>query len=246
MTSRRVIAAGIALLAFASCTSKPPKATPSSTAPTAASSSSGSQLMQSVVVAIRQAGSFHLRATSTHNGQTAVFVQDIGRTQGRQSITIGRQRVTILVINSVAYQRANGLALRQFMGFPADVASRLQDRWVSFVPTDGPYTDIAASVTLDSALNEIALDGAITVSKPTTILGRSVVGLSGTSRMNGTETLYVPTSGPPLPVQEVLTQNGDTETITFSGWGERVVVTKPTGVIAFSSVVTSSGGGQTV
>jgi len=202
--------------------------------------------MQSVVVAIRKAGSFHLRATSTHDGQTALFVQDVGRTQGIQQITIGRQRVTIIVINGVAYQRANRLALTQFMGFPADIANRLQNRWVSFVPTDQPYTDIAASVTLDSALNEIALTGAVMVSKATTVLGRSVIGLSGTSRLNGAETLYIPTSGTPLPVQEVLTLNGDKETITFSRWGESVAVTKPTGVIAFSSVVRSSGGGQTV
>jgi hypothetical protein len=202
--------------------------------------------MQNAVVAIRRAGSFHLHATTTQDNQTAVFVQDVGRSQGIQEITIGKQRATIIVIGAVAYLRANRLALLRFIGFPASVADRLHDRWVSFVPTDSPYTDIAASVTLDSALNEIAINGAITMTPEMVVLGRRVVGLHGNGLMNGAETLYVPTTGTPLPVQEILSVRGSSETIVFSRWGETVTVKKPTDVIPFRSVVGSSGGGQTV
>jgi len=243
MMRRRLIAA--AMIVMAACTSHHPATTGATTAPQASSSSNGSDLMLNVVVAVRRAGSFHLRATSTQNGTTAVFVQEVGSRQGIQNITIGKQHATIVVINAVAYLRANKLALLQFMGFPAAIADRLHDRWISFTPTDAPYTDIAASVTLDSALNEIAIDGPVTKTAETTVLGRRVVGLTGNGFMNGKETLYVPATGTPFPVQEILSISGGSEAIVFSHWGETVRVAKPTSVIAFSSVVRSSGEGQT-
>ena len=247
MTLRKLLCGVlIAVVFLGACTAKSPKTIGETNAPSPSPSSDGSTLMQSVVVAVRHAGSFHLRATTVHRGATVVFVQDVGRTAGVQDITIGAQRARILVINGVAYLRANRPALVQFMGFPSAVADRLHDRWVSFMPTDAPFTDIAASVTLDSALNEIAIKGAVTLTKQTSVLGQRVVGLTGNAVMSGTETLYVPASETPLPVQEILSANGDRETITFSKWGEIVRVTKPSGAIAFSSVVPSSGGGQTV
>jgi len=74
------------------------------------------------------------------------------------------------------------------------------------------------------------------LTKPTTMNGRSVVGISGGlgqgfsgSPFTGSETLYVSTSAPYLPVEVVdqLTANGKsgTETDIFSDWGESVTVT---------------------
>ena len=66
--------------------------------------------------------------------------------------------------------------------------------------------------------------------------------MSGAAKGGGTETLYVRASGTRLPVQERAVNKGDTQVVTFSKWGERVLVAKPAGAIAFSSVVGSSGG----
>jgi len=181
-------------------------------------------------------------SVTKHGKQTATFVQDVGRTQGTQDITIGAQHVSIRVIAGVAYVRANRLALLNFLGFPASIADRLHDRWVSFTSTDPGYTDISAAVTLDSAITEIAITGAVAKTPVTTVLGQSVFGLTGTAGGGGTETLYVRASGTPLLVQQRAVNKGDTQVVTFSRWGERVLVAKPSGAIAFSSIEGSSGG----
>jgi len=240
----RKLAAGgcVAVLILVGCTSK--KASVGSPTPSTSASSTATafQIQQQVVDGIRTAGSFHMVSVTKHGKQTATFVQDVGRTQGTQDITIGAQHVSIRVIAGVAYVRANRLALLNFLGFPASIADRLHDRWVSFTSTDPGYTDISAAVTLDSAITEIAITGAVAKTPVTTVLGQSVFGLTGTAGGGGTETLYVRASGTPLLVQQRAVNKGDTQVVTFSRWGERVLVAKPSGAIAFSSIVGSSGG----
>lgn len=233
------------LLVFAGCTAKKhqPRAQPSpSTSATA--EVDAFHLQQQALDAVRSKGSFHMHAESTHQGQTAIFVQDVGTTQGRQLITIGTQRAEIRMIGTALYLLANRAALTQFMGFPAALATRLQDRWVSFAPADAPYGDIAASLTLDSALTEIAMSGAVTKTAAATVDGVQVVGLTGTANGGGTETLYVRATGDPLPVSEKVVNQGDTLTTTFSAWGEKVVVARPSSSLSFASVAGGSGGTQ--
>jgi len=233
----------VGLLMLIACTSKKPSVV-GSPVPTTSTSASATafQIQQQVLDAIRTAGSFHLSTVSYHGKQSATFIQDVGETQGMQNITIGAEQTSIRVIAKVAYVRANRLALLKFFGFPASIADRLHDRWVSFTAADRPYAEIASSVTLESALTEFAITGAITKTPVTTVLGQSVFGLTGTANGGGSETLYVRASGAQLPVQERVTDKGDTLVVTFSKWGERVLVAKPKDSISFSSVVGSSAG----
>lgn len=241
---RKLILIGfVGLLMAGACTSK--KGNPVASSVPATSSSPAAtafQLEQTVLAAIRDAGSFHLVSVSKHGKQTATFIQDVGSTQGTQDITIGAQHTVIRVVRGVAYVRANRPALINFLGFPARVADRLHDRWVSFTPADAPFSDIAAAVTLDSAITDFALTGAITKTSTTTILGQTVFGLTGKGSGGETETVYVRANGPPLPVQTRGTFKTDTQVVTFSRWGERVTVAVPRNAIAFASVVGSSGG----
>jgi hypothetical protein len=233
----------VALFVLAGCTSKKTSVIASQVPSTSPSGSATAfQLQEQVVEAIRTAGSFHLVSVSKHGTQTATFVQDVGLTQGTQDITIGAEHVSIRVIQGVAYVLANRLALLKFLGFPTALADRLHDRWVSFTTGDPGYSDVSAAVTLDSALTEITITGAVTKTPETTILGQRVFGLTGTPNGGGTETPYVRVTGPLLPVQERAVAKGDTQVVTFTKWGERVLVAKPKGAIAFSSVVGSSGG----
>ncbi len=241
---RKLAAIGlVGLLVVGACTSKKASVVASQVPSTSPSgSASAFQIQQQVVEAIRAAGSFHLVSVSKHGKQTATFIQDVGLTQGTQDITIGAEHVSIRVISRVAYVRANRLALLNFIGFPASIANRLHDRWVSFTPTDPGYSDIAASVTLESAITSIAITGAVTKTPETTVLGQQVFGLTGAANGGGTETLYVRASGTPLPVQVRAVSKGDTQVVTFTKWGERVLVARPAGAIAISSVTGSSGG----
>jgi hypothetical protein len=241
---RRLASIGlIGLLVLAGCTSKKASVVASQVPSTSPSGSATAfQIQEQVVEAIRAAGSFHLVSVTKHGKQTATFVQDVGLTQGTQDITIGAERVSIRVIAGVAYVRANRLALLNFLGFPASIADRLHDRWVSFSSSDPGYSDISAAVTLDSAITEIAITGAVTKTPVTTMLGQSVFGLTGAANGGGTQTLYVRASGTPLLVQVRAVHKGDTQLATFSKWGERVLVAKPAGAVTFSSVAGSSGG----
>ncbi|MGZ4119352.1 MAG: hypothetical protein ACXVQS_01705 [Actinomycetota bacterium] len=234
-----------ALLACVACPSK--KQTPraqASPSTSVAADADAFQFQQQVLDAIRAKGSFHLHAIASQQGQSAIFDQDVGTTQGTQRITIGAQRAEIRMIGTRLYLFANRAALAQFMGFPAQLATRLQDRWVSFAPTDAPYKDIAASLTLDSAMTEIAMSGTLAKTSETTIDGVRVVGLTGTANGGGAETLYVHATGDPLPVSERVSDQGNSVTTTFSAWGEPVNVATPKGSVSYLSVAGSSGGTQ--
>ncbi len=238
-----LFAAGLLALG-AACTSSTPKAkpspTPTSTAPVA--ELTAKQIMERALEAARTRGSFRIVSTLKFQGKTATFVNDVAAKRGKQDITIGVQHAEIRILKSVAYLRANRAALLNFLGFPASIADKMTDRWVRFEATDTGYADIAESVTLDSALNDIALSAPLAKTAARTVAGRRAIGITGKAIDDGSGTLYVALSADHLPIQETNKSKDGTGVITFSFWGETVSVSAPPKPIAFSSIAGSSGG----
>jgi hypothetical protein len=244
-----LVLAGVAVAAVTFGGSSPP----SSTAPAAR------QLLRTALASAARAGSFHYVATSSStgpNGATQRTVGDAGPTSGRQVITVGQQRFTVLVIGSALYFKGNVPALTANLSLSSASAAAHAQQWIELAPTDAPYATVYAAVTAPSALADnvtIAPDHELA---PSTVAGQPVQTITGTItavrvagqviKPEGTATLAVRAGSPHLPVRYTQrgTENGQSSTagVSFSRWGEPVSLTAPTHPVAYSSLGTGSGG----
>ncbi len=231
----------------------------SSTAPSSLSTTSASpaarQLLQSALAAAGQVNAFHYVATSSLSGSTQRTVGDAGPDSGRQVITVGAQKFTVLVIGTACFVRGNAAALNANLGLSTVAATAHVDQWISLARTDAPYASVYAAVTATSALSDNVtltpkaelpdqkIDGrrvqVVTGSiAPVTVAGQTIA-------PKGTATLAARARSPHLPVRytERGTQNRQqiVTTVTFSRWGEVVDVTAPLGAVSYASLGVGSG-----
>jgi hypothetical protein len=157
----------------------------------------------------------------------------------------------LLVVPGAAYLRGDAAFLQNGLGFSVSGAASYAGKWISFGPADPGYQQLVSGDTLGSALSESTPSGTLTLTPTRTVGGRQVVGVSGglppdmaRGGATGSVVLYVSTTAPYLPVEVVergsLGGQSGTATITFSGWGEPVVVQAPAGAVAFASLPASA------
>jgi hypothetical protein len=235
-------------LALASCTSgsdPKPSAGSSSPAPSASSglateALSAGDILAAAATAATAEGSVHTVATLKQGEESAKVVNDTGTSDGRQVITAGKQHTEILLVEGIAYLRANEEALRDFFGFPADEASRYADSWLSFTISDSGYSELVETLDMPSLIENITLTGDLTKTAVTTIGGKRVIGIRGEHPQGGTGTLYVAADGEPLPVRmDIADPNGSSGSLVFSEWGKNVSVKAPSDATPLSDAVTA-------
>lgn len=221
------------------------------------SSPAARQLLQSSLAAARRVDAFHYVAVSSlsgSSGSTQRTVGDAGPTSGRQVITAGKQKFTVIVIGKACYIKGNAAALSANLGFPAALATAHAGQWISLAAADAPYAAVYAAVTASSALTDNVTVQPETVIPTTTVDGHRVQTVSGAIAPitvggqkvapKGTATLAVRASAPHLPVR--YTERGTEDhgttrsTVTFSRWGTRVPVSAPTGAVPYASLGVST------
>ena len=193
-------------------------------------------------------GSVHWVADENVGGVTTHWVTDAGTTQGKQigtgSIT---GNCTILVTSAqVAYFRGDTACLEEGFQFPGQEATKYAGQWIAVPSSSSGYGDLVTGLTASSNMTGATPSAPLRFTKPTTIDGRSVIGISGglgpfATGYVGTQVLYISTAAPYLPVAVVLhgTQsNGPpmTSSAHMSDYGESVVVTEPAHSIPISSI----------
>jgi hypothetical protein len=172
---------------------------------------------------------------------TGQSVQDSTLNAGQITVAIGTQRVSIVLSHGVGYVIGNSAAVTGYLGFPQNLSSNLAGRWISVQPSDMGYSFYIANVSLSSALATVTPTGTLTAGKRTKVNGKSVYAIEGFGPGgNGQTTLLYAAKGKPLPV-EVVQSNGSGssasgEIITFSRWGEKVKLVKPTSPIPLSAI----------
>jgi hypothetical protein len=197
----------------------------------AVAGASPNQAVLLVTAAVRNAGSVHVVTSIQSQGQAATYVNDTGRDSGKQVLTAGEAQVTALVVDGTAYVNANQLAMSEmFQGSPS-AAQEFAGKWLSFPSSDPAYAKISPTLTLTSLLQAITPTGPLTKLSPSTVDGQSVIGIRGELPNGGPGTLYISSTGSPLPVEEVSGFAGGGTTSTFGGWGEPVHPTPPLGAI---------------
>jgi hypothetical protein len=209
-------------------------------------------------------GSFHYSSVSsgTVGGRPVTGIQtgDTGRAEGVQYLTSPLGDYEVIVVNSMAYMKGNLTMLENNFGYSPSEAAPYVDKWISFTPSDSPYTAVAADVTTETTWSnpsESPTDGLphtpVSVSGVSTLKGESVqsvlYSLHGTdkatnSSYSGTETIFFLAASPHLPTSITEHLSGttnqqpsiDNAAVTFSQWGDPVDVSAPAGSIPFSTL----------
>jgi hypothetical protein len=208
-------------------------------APTAA------QLLKTALGDATARGSVHDSTVEVGGSRRVTLSDDVAVDSGRQNITVsGGISAHVLVIGKTAYVSGNQPALINYFGFPSADAAVIGDRWVSVASTNPDYANVAGDATLPSDLANLVPPGELTELDATKIDRETVVGLREalppSFGAKGTMTIYITRSSHPLPVSTTLTARraGMTESdmTTFSDWGERVSVKRPTDPIPSSKL----------
>jgi lipocalin len=240
---------GAAVFSGSSTTASPPSTTPTSGA--------ASQLLRSAVAAAGRVNAFHYVSTSTVSGPqggTQKTIGDAGADSGRQVITAGKQKFTVLVVGTACYFKGNAAALVANLGLPTSLASAHAGQWISLARTDAPYASVYAAVTASSAISDNVTIVPQEQLPTTKVDGREVQTITGaiapvriagqTEAPKGTASLAVRASAPHLPVrytQQGTDDNARSETtVTFSRWGESVDITAPSGAVSYASLGSGS------
>jgi hypothetical protein len=214
----------------------------------AAASVSPAKLVSSSLAAARAQRSVHYVAVDTGPKTSAAtdwqvtFVGDAATDRGIQRITYekgGRTgHVTVEVVANTAYIRGDAFTLQNYMGFPATAARFNAGKWLRLPHTASGFPTVSAGVRLASAISELETTGPYANAGRSIRHGHRVVGVRSVESaggQTGTVTLYIRSTGTPLPVEQRLTQGktirGDA---TYSNWNEPVNLAKPAYVITLS------------
>jgi len=156
---------------------------------------------------------------------------------------------TVLVVSTqMEYAKGDATFLEQDLQVSQDEATKYAGQWIAVPSSSSDYAALALGLTISPLLPRQAPSAPLRFTKPTTIDGKSVVGVSGNfdtpereAGWVGTQVLYISTAAPYLPIE--MTQHGtigNGETLTdashMSDYGESVVVTAPANSIPISSI----------
>jgi hypothetical protein len=158
---------------------------------------------------------------------------------GIQTGTVRGHKLDVVYLNGVVYVKLDAALLKSEFG---QSLPSLANKWISFTKGHNYFTQFSAGLTLPSLVTILTPAGALSVSTPVTIDGQQTVAVSGdvsgtTSSTQGSQTVYVSTTPPFLPVRVVVLSalSGSTkpaEDIVFKNWGVPVTITRPSSYIA--------------
>ena len=147
------------------------------------------------------------------------------------------------VIGKTCYLKENAAAIEQQFGVKNSPAA---NRWIAVPSTYSGFNDLVEGVSFGDLTAALTPLGKLTASKPTKIGNVSVIGISGTVNpkaqlSKGTETVYISTTKPYLPVKVIASGSEPSAkavgsvVITVSKWGSTVGPTVPNPVLQFAT-----------
>jgi len=195
---------------------------------------SAQQVLKDAVKAADSASSLRMGGNVSSNGQQIGIDLSVSKGKGATgSLTLGGQKVELVVVGSNGYMKAGAAFWTQFAGSAGGtIAQMLQSKWLKFPMNNAQFQPIVAFSSPKAIFDSLqsGADSGLKNKGTTTYKGQSVVALDDGAK-NGT--LYVSATGAPYPVALVKTGSGG-GTITFSDWSQPVSLTAPTDVLDFS------------
>ena len=208
--------------------------------------------------AMKTVGSSGVHFSSTASqGQVTVQVDgDAGASSGTETIVVKRngvtERIHAMVVGSTNYFNGNKAALTQVLGFTNAQASKYAGTWLSFPTSVTGLSGLVSGLLSSQVRTEISLNGPYQYGTAATVNGQSALAIKGTVRnQSGTSTpivLYVPASGTPHPLQEVVNSGSGGgssvihETVSFTHWGEQPTAQAPAHSVSLLKLLPQSSG----
>jgi hypothetical protein len=204
-------------------------------------SSPADKLVKTAISAADKVGSVRVTVHFFSGKSTGVLIEDSARSSAEQTVAIGKERASIVLVDGTVYFSGNNSGLVDYFGLTQALASTLSNRWISASPTDTVYASLTAGLTLPSALKEVTPTGQVTKGRSRTIDGRSTASVSGAGPSGIAQvSLFIAKQGRPLPVEAVGSDRTKSRTsgeiVDFSRWGEALHVPLPTNAIPISAL----------
>lgn len=248
---------GTAALALAA-TTPPAGAAGTTTTTTSAGSSAAAAKYNAALKAVGTKG-VHFSSTAKQDGATLSVDGDAGTKSGAQTLTVTRgkvkERLTAREIGSTGYVNGNEAALQDVIGLTKAESTKYAGRWLSFPTSNTGLAELVGGLLSSEVGKELEIGGPYTLGKSTTVAGKKVTAVTGSvstqSGSNVTVLLYIPTTGSPLPVQEVTNPSragGSTAIhgiVTFTDWGENKNQTTPSNAYPLLKLVPASSSAST-
>ncbi|HEY1446593.1 MAG TPA: hypothetical protein VGF51_17005 [Acidimicrobiales bacterium] len=248
------VAAGAA--AFAALAAFGAAGTPAGAA-NAPAKSAQSEYEAAVKAATNQ--SVHFQTDVTQGNVTLQQSGDAGTTSGSETLTVhnGKQteHMSAEVVGKTGYVKGNVTGLQNILGLSAAQAHKYAGKWLSFPMSNTNLAQLAAGLLKSQVATELGFSGPFTFASDATVNGQHATGIKGSVSTNTgssvPEILYVPSTGKPLPIQEVTNPGakGRSSTIhgkvSFSNWGQQVAVQAPAHSVALSKLAPTSTSGAT-
>ncbi len=201
----------------------------------------------------------HFVSTATQQGVTLTASGETGKTSGTQTITVKGDNVTehmsAVVLGGTGYVNGNAAALHRIIGLTNAQSSKYADRWLTFPTANSALGELVSGLLNSQVATELQMTGPFTRGASTTVNGVSVLAIDGfASTESGHKVpvvLYVPSTGTPLPVEEVTNPkaSGGSSTIhgtvTFTQWGEVPNISAPAHAFSLLKLVPASSSATT-
>jgi hypothetical protein len=193
-----------------------------------ASTKTPAEILQLSVSAMHNKGSFHYNSTSSIAGVVALTLStDSALKYGDQVQSLDGGTETTRLIGKKLYMYANARAYEEDFGVKKPT---LANEWVQVPSTNKNYGNIADAILVPSVMQQLVDVGSLKEAGDATIDGKSALALRDVGS-SGTETIYVSSAAPYLPIAVVADATEDGRKITndlvFSKWGEKFTVKTP-------------------
>lgn len=175
-------------------------------------------------------------SVNTAPGQSQTITSMAGPGMGIQVLRAtgsgGSDHMTVEYVNHTLYVKASLGFLEGTFGLSYGVATPVINKWTVVATSNPSFTTVYSAVTINSVMSFLAGSGPVTSGLPTVVAGDKVkvlrIAISKSSASPaGTETLYLPLAGLPLPVETDFIGSGYTSKMTFSQWGKHFTLHAP-------------------
>ncbi|HWF15193.1 MAG TPA: hypothetical protein VG244_03340 [Acidimicrobiales bacterium] len=211
--------------------------------------------------AVKAAGNktVHFVSVVTQGNVTLHVTGDAGSSSGAQTLTVHNGKATELmsaeIVGSTGYVNGNSTGLQNVIGLTKAQSKKYAGKWLSFPTSNTALAQLVSGLLKSQVATELGIDGPFTYATAATVSGHHAVAIKGSvSTSNGgkaTEILYVPSSGTPLPIEEVTNPGASANssslhgTVTFSNWGEKTSVKAPAHSTSILKLAPPSSSGAT-
>jgi hypothetical protein len=189
-----------------------------------------------------QAGWVHVSIQTVGAQSMSTYKEDVGPTSGQQDITVNGNHARVILVDNMAYVKADAPMLADYFGVPAAKVSRIANQWIAVPPSDPEYQTVTNGVTMASILDQTLPAGPVTETGGGKFEGVRQVTIqgalpAGSGPKPGTATLLVALGERPLPLSSAA-QYGSSAgpLVTFSKWGVPVQLAAPAGAVPAPSI----------